>query len=280
MRNPNDTHLTPSPLPYFGGKRRGGKAAWIVSILPPPSNAQTYIEPFGGMAAVMMSRAPITTEILNDLNERLMNWWVCIRDESAEFARLLAYTPHSRSLFAKAIGELDDMSLPPIRRALAYHIIISGCINRGDGKRIKPSNFFIASHPGRPQRSKWTLERVERLAQRMYHVGLECRDAIELLNEHAANAHAVVYCDPPYYSASTSPYLHSEIDVDRLTAALHAQKGYCAISGYGSEWEHLGWHRSERRSYRTHINAAESVDRIDVVWTNRPPCVASPRLMV
>lgn len=70
----------PSPLNYYGGKARGGKADWINSLLPPADyKRQCYVEPYGGMASVMLARAPVKIEILNDLNSRLVNWWQVVQ---------------------------------------------------------------------------------------------------------------------------------------------------------------------------------------------------------
>lgn len=49
-------------LPYYGGKRGYGKAEWIASFLP--QNPDTcYIEPFAGMAAVLLHTPPIVWKL-------------------------------------------------------------------------------------------------------------------------------------------------------------------------------------------------------------------------
>ena len=49
------------------------------------------------MAGVLLARAPVKTEILNDLNGRVVNWWRAVRDKPEEFGRLLEFTPFSRA---------------------------------------------------------------------------------------------------------------------------------------------------------------------------------------
>ncbi len=83
-------------LSYYGGKRGYGKAQWIASFLPHTPDS-CYIEPFAGMAGVLLARAPVKTEILNDLNGRVVNWWRAVRDKPEEFGRLLEFTPFSRA---------------------------------------------------------------------------------------------------------------------------------------------------------------------------------------
>lgn len=126
----------PRGLAYHGGKSNYyGKSSWICEQLPEPIYEQLYAEPYGGMAGVMMERQRVRTEIYNDLNGRLVNWWLAVRDEPDEFARLVRLTPRSEQLYEEAIEQVDDESLPPIRRALAFHILLSYGIDKGGGDR-------------------------------------------------------------------------------------------------------------------------------------------------
>ena len=67
-------------LTYYGGKRGYGKAEWIASFLPWHSDS-CYVEPFAGMAGVLFARQPVKVEVLNDLNQRVVNWLRVVRDE-------------------------------------------------------------------------------------------------------------------------------------------------------------------------------------------------------
>ena len=63
---------TPTPMSYYGSKG-GDKSAWIAGLLPHEQKT-TYIEPCGGMGRVLLHRAPVNNEMLNDKNGRLINW--------------------------------------------------------------------------------------------------------------------------------------------------------------------------------------------------------------
>ena len=104
---------------------------------------------------------------------------------------------------------------------------------------------------------------------------LEAIDACELLERVAGEAGAVIYVDPPY--PSVKPLYGSEPDWTRLRAALAAQRGAVAVSGYGDEWDALGWRRVERRT-TTQIGA--SVDhRVEVLWANYDATATQGALM-
>ena len=259
----------PRPMPYHGGKGRG-KAEWICRLLPGVSERQLYIEPYGGMAGVMMVRQPATIEIYNDLNGRLVNWWRIVRDEPTEFARLVEWTPWSEELYEEAVEQVDDESLPPIRRALAFHILLMFGVQHGGG--AISGAFYMTYHTGRayPAYRLNTHSRIHALAQRMRYVQMSRRPAIKILKRVSRLENAVIYCDPPYPSADSSPYMHGDIDKDELTEALLAQRGFCAISGYGDEWDHLGWRCEQRSAWLFGIaSKVKGARRIEKLWLNQ-----------
>ena len=81
-----------SPVKWFGGKAQ--LATRIVALLP---EHHTYVEPFGGSAAVLLAKQPSPVEVLNDMDGDLVNFWFVLRDYPAELERRLALTPYSRA---------------------------------------------------------------------------------------------------------------------------------------------------------------------------------------
>ena len=68
-------HLRRPALRYYGGKWM--LAPWIIQHLP---DHKTYVEPFGGVASVLMRKAPSQVEIYNDLNSELVNFFKILRN--------------------------------------------------------------------------------------------------------------------------------------------------------------------------------------------------------
>ena len=63
-------------LSYYGGKNpQRGVPHWINSLLPSTKECTLYVEPFCGMMGVLLSRQESFCEIVNDANERVVNWW-------------------------------------------------------------------------------------------------------------------------------------------------------------------------------------------------------------
>ena len=250
-------------LQYYGGKSGQGLGKWIASILPWEKKS-TYIEPYAGMAGVLLNRAPVQIEILNDLNDRVVNWWRVIRDQPEEFIWLVENTPISREEFKLAISQVDDMSLTPIRRALAFHTCVSQCINSGDN--VKNSNWRRKFNPNGAY-YLWKSDKVAQLAERLRGVQLENCDALALLKRVVSLPQAVIYCDPPYRTANTTAYTVNVQPVDELTYYLLMQQGHVGISGYGEEWDHLGWTRHTKETLRRQIKGVGE-KREEVLWTN------------
>ena len=68
-----------TPLTYYGGKQQ--LAATILKLIPEHTS---YVEPFIGGAAVFFAKEPSESEVINDTNGELINFYeVLKRDFSA-----------------------------------------------------------------------------------------------------------------------------------------------------------------------------------------------------
>ena len=100
------------------------------------------------------------------------------------------------------------------------------------------------------------------------------RTLCKLLGKIALLDYAVVYIDPPYATAETSAYRYPDIDTHRMGAAIMAQKGNVAISGYADEWDFLGWNRHEMDVAWLGVNRVNGVPHApagrwaEVLWTS------------
>ena len=185
-------------LRYLGGKSETsstGVGPWIASLLP---YRHAYMEPFAGMLGVLCHRSPSNVEIVNDLDNRIITWWLAIRDYPEEFAWLVRNTPHSRSAFLAAASVITDSSFigadsdkdEILAKAIQTHIFLSQSYSRSFHKGIiwdistmKKSKTFYDTN-------------VLDLADRIKDVALECCDATDILERYAGNEDIVIYCDP------------------------------------------------------------------------------------
>jgi DNA adenine methylase len=266
-------------LRYYGGKhpatRRG---RWINATIGPAPKRTSYIEPFAGMLGVLLQRPPVRIELANDANRWVVAWWRAVRDWPEEFARLIAATPRSRVLYDEAAETVlaGPPAGDPLRDALAIHVCIDQNMNHGPVPGRGRWAAMYSGAIGSTGSEGWTRERVAALAARLRRVQLECRDACAILERTRRTADALIYVDPPYALADTAPYgeAAARLDRGRLGDLLAAQAGRVAVSGYGDEWDGLGWHRSEladrHRPLGVH-SGAKAAPRVEVLWTNFPP---------
>lgn len=254
-------------LQYQGGKSCANPAGrWIAGLLPWEYNT-TYVEPFAGMLGILTQRKPVVNEVVNDINGDITNWWIQVRDNHEELARLIAQTPRSRIVFKEAWREIKDEKTTPLKRALALHIIVNQSIMHAAGCE----QWAPVYSPHRM--SIWVNDEIKRLSERIRRVYIESRDALEVLERVGMEKDAVVYCDPPYHTADNRPYGKGKdgTDWNLMEKLLKAQKGRVAVSGYAHEWDCLGWHRHEFIKAFTVLQSAgnrEGTTRTEVLWTN------------
>ena len=241
----------------------------MASLLPQETDV-TYVEPFCGMCGILFQRPKSILEIINDLNSRIANWFQVIRDDAEEIAHHVHYTPLVEDDFKYAKENLDNPNISKVKRAWCFYVVVNFSMMHGD-ERINIAKLWTPS--GGVNRLKH--ENILAISERLLDVQILNMDAVDMLERVVDIEKTVIYCDPPYPSSETSPYLHSDIDQDRLIDVLKQCKGKVAISGYRDEWDGLGWQRQELKSSRNTWKGVgaglEHSDRTEILWTNYEP---------
>ena len=272
-------------LPYLGGKSiraNSGLGAWIVSVLPAAHQGQTYVEPFAGMLGVLRQRKPAGTEIASDADGRIIAFWRELQDNTNAFAERVGSTLWHRGEYEEAVSVLQGAASEagnPADTALAVAVVLAQSMHHSLGARR--SDWRVAWQPSRASaRMHLFPPALLNAAERIRRVQFETRSAEEILQRIALVGSSVVYCDPPYRSADASHrYGGKPLNIGEISEALHAQNGDVAISGFGEEWDHLGWVKNEfdkdvvvppRHDYE-----GVHYQRTEMLWTNYQP---APRL--
>jgi DNA adenine methylase len=241
-------------LKWPGGK--GPLADWIISHFPPHQN---YVEPFFGGGAVLLAKDPDgVSEVVNDLDRGVSNFWNVLKHPHTfeAFSRVMEATPFSEVEYRTAAGLL---------RSLGWHEVpTEGDLPTGstDACVLRACNFFVAcrqSLAGRmesfasistsrvrrgqnEQVSAWltAVEGLPAVHQRLKRVLILNRDANEVVRQFD-KPDTVIYCDPPYVPETrTSPnvYRH-EMTLDQheafLKTVLGVKHAFVAVSGYRNE---------------------------------------------
>ena len=223
---------------WHGGKslhgRKGKMTRWIIENLP---MAPGYCEPFAGMLGVLLNRQPVRHEIVNDLDGHVANWWRCVRERRNQLAYWIRNTAPCRQDYERAVALLASSHYgkrPSVEHAWAMWIVTRDGVLCGPNNNAFAVRFAIAANPGpRPD--------VLALSERMRDVTIENRNAVDLLRRLAKTKDYAIYCDPPYAGTLSKQYSVGGVDRDALAEALTAQQGPVMVSGYGGEWDCLGW---------------------------------------
>ncbi|MEL7058645.1 MAG: DNA adenine methylase [Acidobacteriota bacterium] len=262
--------------PHRGAWRHhGGKAQLaqrLVGMFPPH---RQYREPYCGSAAVLLAKPRVPNELLVDLDDLVVKTLRCIRDRTAELARVCALTP-----FARAENELPlDEDLEELE--LARRFLLQASAGIGSYRKKKNSFRRWRSNEGSAPATVWrgVPQHIRAVGQRLLGVTIESRPALEVIAATDARD-ALFYVDPPYPHATrgqggrgffpSDGYQHEMTDDDHeeLLDLLLALTGLAIVSSYpnaiyADRLGGAGWARYEMAAY-----AERAERRTEVLWIN------------
>src|SRR5690606_23992231 len=108
-----------TPISYYGGKQN-----LVSKILPLIPHHQTYTETFVGGGAIFWAKRPSESEIINDYNRELINFYEVVQNEFIELEKMIRISLHSRSLHADATVIYNNPHMfSRIKRAWAVWVL-------------------------------------------------------------------------------------------------------------------------------------------------------------
>jgi len=270
------------PLKWHGGKYY--LARKIVELMPRHVH---YVEPFFGGGAVLLSRDPNdsshwlpphkgVSEVVNDLNGKLVNFWRVLRDERAFelFCRQVEAIPLSKDEWS--IAHKHSYGLDEVSDAVAFFV---DCRQSRSGLM----NSFTAITRNRTRRqmngnvSEWlsAVEGLRGIHSRLRQVLIENMAAVDLIKREDEPG-TLFYCDPPYmHEARTSPDAYAfEMTLDahrELLEVLTKCKGRVMLSGYASKLYDTKLAEWNRHHFDLPNNAASGKTKRrmeEVIWCN------------
>ena len=223
----NAKEITSPPVRYVGGK--WNLAPWITSHFP---QHRGYVEPFCGGASVLFRKSPSVTEVINDLNGEIVNFFDVLRDQSNKLIRAIQLTPYSRAELARA--KLLDAD--PLERARRFYVRSLQTFSSGEGAKALSWRFQLGASS---LINRWNkTSHLMACAMRLKNVQLEC-DTAEAVIERFDRPTTLFYVDPPYvHSMRTSKndyrFEMDDNDHETLSRQLNCVQGMVVLSGYDS----------------------------------------------
>lgn len=178
-------------------KYSGGKERELERLLPlVPQFAGKYVEPFLGGGAMLFRLRP-QRALAGDINERLMHFYLDVRERFAETERDLRelaemYEKDGKALYYKMRDAYNGKAETPYRFAAVYYLVNRACY-RGLARTNAKGEFNVPfGYYKRLDTSRLTREHAALLKR----TRLVCQDYAQTLGECQEDDFA--FLDPPY----------------------------------------------------------------------------------
>ncbi len=261
------------PLKWHGGKHY--LAPKIVALMPPHLH---YVEPFAGGLAVLLAKNPEgVSEVVNDLDGNLTNFWHVLRDEAAftKFLRRMEAVPFSEAHWHEA-QDVEAIT-ESVDRAVSFFIRCRQSL-AGRMDSFAPISRNRTRRGMNEQASAWQtavegLPAIHARLKRVVIVGP--KDAKEVIQQQDG-PNTLFYLDPSYLDETrTAPQVYSF----EMTREQHAElldvvnvvKGKVMLSGYDSTLYQAKLTDWNRHAFELPNNAASGERKrkmTEVVWCN------------
>lgn len=259
-----------TPISYYGGKQM-----MIKEIIPLIPDHDIYVEPFFGGGAIYWAKEPSKTEVINDVNMNIVNFYEVLKHDYFALRKKVEGTLHSRETYKKALIIYESpwlFSDDHVLRAWAFWVVT----NQGFSCRIGTWGY------DRNKRAVTIQNKVNQfqdvLSERMRYTQIEQNDAHKVILSRDTEK-AFHYVDPPYIDTNQGHYGgythdHFKRDLDALTKV----KGKFLLSTYPSDiltqyTEENGWYTRKIEKMLSASNGAKLLKRktkIEVLTANYP----------
>lgn len=260
------------PFGYLGAKQR--LASRIVASLP-PHNA--WVEAFCGSAAITLAKPPAPIEVINDKDGQIVNLFQQLRNHPDALCRAVALTPYARQEFEQTRKPRKASPLESARRFLVGTMMtVNSTIGNHSGFSFSQS-FSRAGMEARVSRWYSLPRRLADVAERLRHVRIENRDALELLRMFLNRPATLVYLDPPYFVKRECKYVIDANDEPfhrKLLALCCRAKCMILLSAYETELYNAvltpskGWSRTAVETH-TRDTTGQDYARTEILWHNK-----------
>ena len=182
-----------SCISWIGGKHY--IADWIISHFD--YSVDCYVELFGGAGHILFAKSPHITEIFNDLDGNLINFYKVLKTGSKRLIEELDQLPYSRQLFNEFKQEIEQGIQDDFERAVKWFYVIrnsfSGMWGAGWAYEFARKSSSASSYHS-------AIDLFPILHKRLKKVQIENRDYREIIKsiKESNQSQILLYADPPY----------------------------------------------------------------------------------
>lgn len=267
------------PLKWHGGKHY--LAPKIVALMPQLPDSLHYVEPYFGGGAVLLAKGPTGwSEVVNDLNGDLTNFWLVLQQEDtfAALHRILQATPFSEAEFNRACESLPKGKDTNLVQRAAWFFTCCRQSLAGRMDSFAPLSRTRTRRQMNEQASAWitAVEGLPAVHERLRRVVICNRPAIEVIRGQDGDK-TFFYLDPPYLQETRTAkevygcYEMREADHRELIDTIKRVKGKVILSGYSNNLYDTELQDWTRHAYDLPNNAASGAKKrvmTETLWCN------------
>ena len=272
---------------------RGGKARQCRELLRYIPDHDIYVEAFMGAASLVLNKARVKSETINDINSLLYCLFKVLRDQGDVFIQKLKLTPYSREEFDKCFEYLKGNDFKPTFDLMESARCVLVYIQFSVGHSLGPSNSGFSTYRFSGDNSpahSWVslVDAMNLVVDRLRDVIIENRNALELIDaafDTPKEDRTFLFLDPPYYKESMRRVSASygtiakdsiELEFHEDLLELIADRDRCKIMicGYTNDLydDYLhSWRKvvlSNRSPMSDNMKGGKGELRDDCIWMN------------
>ena len=215
-----------TPITYYGGK-----VNLVSTILPLIPNHKIYTESFFGGGAIFFAKSPSETEVINDTNNMVINFYEVVKTDFQALKEKIEATLFSRVSYTVALTIYRMPHLfNKLQQAWAFYI----GTNCGFSCQINSWGYDKYGKRVKAFRNK-KLAFNEAIYKRLENTQVENNDALKVIQSRDTED-TFHYIDPPYFNSDMGHYGgYTEADFKNLLELLSTIKGKFLLSSYPSE---------------------------------------------
>lgn len=260
---------------YPGGKTWFVPQArrWLRSLRDRPAR---FIEPFagGGIVGLTVAFEHLADQVvLGELDAGVAAVWRCsLNGQNEALARKIETFHITIKNVRELLSSTADGALD-----LAFQTLVRNRVQHG-GILAPGATLMRSGENGRGISSRWYAKtlaaRVRAIATVASRIRFRRVDAFDMIAEHARDADAVFFVDPPYTVAGQRLYSHSQVDHEKLFRAMASVRGQFLMT-YDYSKDVVAWaqrhgfeHRTVAMKSRQHTRKSELVIGRDLGWAS------------
>ncbi len=258
-----------TPISYYGGKQN-----LVSTILPLIPKHEIYTESFFGGGAVFFAKEPAISEVINDSNNMVVNFYKVVQTDFDNLKEKIEATLFSRATYkvADTIYRMPHL-FNKLQHAWAFYI----ATNMGFSCQIGSWGYDKYGKRVKAFRNK-KIAFDKEIVKRLENTQIENNDACKVIKSRDTD-NAFHYVDPPYIDVHQGHYEgYTKGDYIKLLDTLSKIKGRFLLSSYPTDilecyTKEFGWHT---KTFDKPLSAQKAVTgkprarKIEVLTANYP----------